>query len=416
MNNGQSRRPIRLIHVTTVPLSFRPFFSDQAEFMREHGIETGMISSPGPEASSFAASEGVEVLTVPMLRRIAPLRDLIALCRIWRALRRIRPHIVHSHTPKGGLLGMVGAWLAGVPVRVYSLRGLPLTTASGPRRLVLKLSDMLAAKLAHRVISVGEGLRKEAVEEGICDPGKIYVLSSGSGQGVDATRRFNPASLGDSVRASTRARLGVPADALLLGFVGRIVRDKGIVELAEAWSRLRQEFPSLHMLLVGPFEDGDAVSPELRAGLEADPRVHLAGLDWNTPPLYAAMDVVVLPSHREGFPNVPLEAAAMRLPVVATRLPGCHDAVLDGVTGLLVPARDPVALAAALRRYLRDPELRRTHGDAARARVILDFRREVVWEAVLMHYRELTSRQGISGASPAPSKPVGLVAAGMRQR
>src|SRR3954463_8764905 len=118
MQNGPTRRPIRLIHVTTVPLSFRPFFTGQAEFLREHGIEPGMLSAPGPEAGDFAEREGVEVLTVPMLRRIAPLRDLVALCRIWRVLRRERPHIVHSHTPKGGLLGMLGAWLAGVPVRI----------------------------------------------------------------------------------------------------------------------------------------------------------------------------------------------------------------------------------------------------------------------------------------------------------
>ena len=159
----------------------------------------------------------------------------------------------------------------------------------------------------------------------------------------------------------------------MIGFVGRVVRDKGIVELVAACRELRRRDARMHLMIVG-IEDETAIPPDAAAALEADPRIHWKGGDWNTPPLYAAMDIVVLPTYREGFPNVPLEAAAMELPTVATRIAGCTDAIEDGVTGLLVPPRDAMALAAALRRYIESAELRRRHGRAARERVARMFR------------------------------------------
>jgi glycosyltransferase involved in cell wall biosynthesis len=253
--------------------------------------------------------------------------------------------------------------------------------------VLLAGSERVSCALAHRVICVSNSIREVALEEGLCDPRKITVLLGGSGNGVDAAGRFDPAALAEGARQRARERLGIPPTALVIGFVGRVVRDKGVVELAAAWTALRDEHPELHLLLVGPFEAQDPLPASVERVLRADARVHLAGMDWNTPPLYAAMDVVALPTYREGFPNVPLEAAAMRLPVVATRIPGCVDAVRDGVTGTLVAARDPGALANALRAYLRDPELRDRHGRAGRDRVLREFRSEAIWEAIHQEYR-----------------------------
>jgi glycosyltransferase involved in cell wall biosynthesis len=241
---------------------------------------------------------------------------------------------------------------------------------------------------------VSHSLREVALAEGLCAPDKIRVIAGGSGQGVDSGGRFDPARLAPGTRGEVRARFGIPADALVAGFVGRLVRDKGIVELWDAWRTLRAEHPAMHLLLAGPFEPQDPISDEVRRGLEDDPRVHLAGMDWNTPPLYAAMDLVVLPTYREGFPNVLLEGAAMRLPVVATRVPGCVDAVAEGTTGALVPPRDAAALAAAISAYARDPALRAAHGAAGRARVERDFRREVIWEGILAEYQALLAERG----------------------
>jgi glycosyltransferase involved in cell wall biosynthesis len=277
------------------------------------------------------------------------------------------------------------------------MRGLPLMGATGARRRLLWSTEWVACRLAHRVLCVSHSVRAEAVAAGICPPDKIRVLLGGSGNGVDAAGRFDPDAQGERARAATRSRFGIPADATVIGFVGRLVRDKGLVELAAAWRELRGAYPRLHLLLVGPWEPQDPVPAEVERLLRDDPRVHLAGMDWDTPPLYAAMDVVALPTFREGFPNVPLEAAAMRLPVVATRIPGCIDAIADGETGLLVPPRDAAALAAALRRYLDEPELRTLHGVAGRDRVLHEFRQEAIWEALLGEYRELLDRRAAGG-------------------
>jgi glycosyltransferase involved in cell wall biosynthesis len=168
-----------------------------------------------------------------------------------------------------------------------------------------------------------------------------------------------------------------------------VVRDKGIVELATAWSSLRERFGDLHLLIVGPLEEHDSIPPIIRRQLEEDSRVHLIGAEWDTPALYSIMDVVTLPTYREGFPNVPLEAAAMSVPVVATRVPGCVEAVEDGVTGILVPPRDPAALAEAISRYVMDPRLRYEHGAAGRNRVLLDFRPDDIWAAMYEEYQRL---------------------------
>lgn len=379
---------VRLVHVTTVPMSLM-FLRGQVGFMRGRGVEISAVSSPGPELDAFARSEGVAVRAVEMPRRITPLRDLVSVARLRRVLREIRPAIVHAHTPKGGLLGMIAATLAGVPVRVYHMRGLPLMTASGLKRRLLRATEALSCRLAHQVFCVSHSLRAVAVEEGVCPPAKIRVLLAGSGNGVDASGRFNPDAVGPRARTETRARFGIPADASVIGFVGRLVRDKGLVELASAWQQLREDFPEARLLLVGPWEPQDPVPAEIRTRLESDPRVHLAGSDWNTPPLYAAMDLVALPTYREGFPNVPLEAAAMGLPVVATRIPGCVDAVWDGATGTLVPPRDGDALARALRAYLADRLLRQQHGCAGRERVLREFQQETLWEALYQEYLKL---------------------------
>jgi glycosyltransferase involved in cell wall biosynthesis len=229
-----------------------------------------------------------------------------------------------------------------------------------------------------------------AIEEGLCPAGKMKVLGGGSGNGVDATVRFRPVA--EPARAAARAALGVPPDALVVGFVGRLVPDKGVVELATAWAALRERHPRLHLLLVGPVERErgvDTLPPELLGRLENDARVHLTGMVRDTSSLYPAMDVVALPTYREGLPNVALETAAMALPIVATAIPGCLDAVQDGITGTLVAPRDPAALEAALERYITDPALRALHGQSARRWVLSEFRREAIWEAVAAEYQRL---------------------------
>jgi glycosyltransferase involved in cell wall biosynthesis len=351
-----------------------------------------VVTSPGPALDAFGARHGVPVHGIEMPRRMSPVEDAKSLARLTALLRRLRPDLVHSHTPKGGLLGTIAATMAGVHARIYHMRGLPLITATGTQRKILTGTERVSCTLATRVLAVSHSLRDYAVDAKLCSASKIRVLGSGSGNGVDCEGRFDPERVPANARAGFRERMGVAPSAPLIGFLGRLVRDKGILELAEAWSRIRTSIPEAHLALGGVFEERDAIPRETREALERDPRVHVMGFVEDTPSFYAAIDVLALPTYREGFPNVPLEAGSMRVPVVATRVTGCVDAVVDGTTGTLVPARDGLALADALEAYLRAPELREQHGRAGRERVLREFRSERLWAALAEEYEELMTR------------------------
>lgn len=385
---------IHLVHVTTVPESLY-FVSGQVGFMKANGFHVSGISSPGPYLDRFGAEEGIDTIAAEMPRRITPFKDIGALVTIWKHLRRLRPDIVHAHTPKGGLLGMLAAWLARVPVRIYHMHGLPYLTAVGWKRRLLMWSESVACRMSNRVLCVSRSVRTVAVEAGFCQPEKILVLLEGSCNGVDANVRFNPDRLDGRVRLQVREQYGIPENATVIGFVGRLVKAKGIVELSEAWTNIRDQFPAAHLLLVGPVETGDPVPTEVMHRLREDSRAHLIGEEWDVPPLYRAMDLLVLPTYREGFPIVLLEAAAMRLPIVATQVPGCVDAVRDCETGTLVPAQNSDRLAGAIARYLEDPPLGRMHGLAARNRVLREFSEHAMWAAVYEEYQRLLLEQGL---------------------
>ena len=336
-----------VLHVTTVPVTL-PFLAGHVAHAKGKGFDVHALSSPGEALDEFARDMQIDVHSALMPRRITPLVDLAAVWQIVRVIRRIRPTIVHAHTPKGGLLAMLAAALCRVPVRIYHQHGLPLMTATGLKRRILRWTERTGCRLAHQVICVSESLREVAIAEGLCPPEKIKVLEQGSIDGVDGDR-FNPARVATESALRVRARYQIPQDALVMGFVGRIVRDKGLIELAQSWRVLREECPSLHLLVAGPFESQDPIPADVEAMLRRDPRIHLAGMVYDMPSIYRTLDLLVLPTYREGFGAALLEAAAMEVPVIATRIPGCVDAVRDGKTGLLVPARDAEALTAAIR-------------------------------------------------------------------
>lgn len=397
------KRNIVLVHIVTVPQSLR-FLAGQPRFLADRGFDVHVVSSPGDAWKTFTQKEPVTSHRISIPRRISLLADIVALWNLYWLLRAIKPQVVHSHTPKGGMLGMIAAWLAGVPVRVYNINGLPLMTARGWKRLLLLWAERLSCLCASQVISVSRSIRTVAIQERICPSSKIDVLLSGSSNGIDAHNHFNPSRWNAADRIAIRRRSDIPDDAMVLGFAGRIVRDKGMLELADAWLTLREQFPSLHLLLLGPFEPQDPVPKEVETLFRNDPRIHLAGTVADMPPYYLAMDVLTLPTYREGLPGVLLEAAAMELPVVATRIPGCVDAVIDGLTGSLVPPCDSQALAAGIAAYLAMPSLRRQHGLAGRQRVLSEFRREAIWQSRYDLYVRLLQRCNIP--IPAEMPPI----------
>ena len=361
-------------------------------YLQEQGFDVSVISSPGCELN-LATQEGVSTVAVPMRREISPLHDLLSLWRLWRAIRKIRPDITNVGTPKAGLVGGLAALMAGVPHRIYTLHGLRLETAVGWKRRLLTNAERLACYCAHRVQCVSPSLRKRAIELGLVEPEKALVVGPGTSAGID-TARFQATRETRNNALVLRRKFGMREDAPVIGFVGRFTRDKGIAELYWAFVRLRERHSSLRLLLVGDFEAGDPIPEQIRHAIEGDPAVIRTGFIPDVSPYYPLMDVCVLPTYREGFPGVPLEAQAAGVPVVTTQATGAIESVLDKQTGLIVPVSDVDALSAAIDSLLSDPALRKRMGEAGCAWVNSVFRREIVWAARLEFYKRLLSSAG----------------------
>jgi glycosyltransferase involved in cell wall biosynthesis len=378
---------------TTVPVTLR-FLSGQARRLREEGFEVVLLSSPGRELDSMAAREGASVVAVPMKRRPSPISDVCALVRQIIAFRRLRPSIVSASTPKAGLLGMIAAAYIGVPVRHYLVRGLPLATAPIWQRPVLWSMEFVACRIAHQVQCVSHSLRDDIVRRGLAKPDKCVVLCHGSSNGVDAEVRFNPSRFSVYQREEVRREFGVPPDCLLVGFVGRLCKDKGVLELLAAWEHVSRRRPRAHLLILGPLDGSEPILSRRLEQLRSSGRATVLTEFREPDDCYLAMDLMVLPSHREGFPNVVLEASATALPVVTTDAVGCRDAVIDGVTGRVVAVGDVAALVGALEEYIDNPATRSTHGAAGRARVLQEFRPDDIVKAQVALFQALLDTRG----------------------
>lgn len=375
--------------------------------MRDAGFDVIVVTAPGPGLLEECDLEGATPIGVPMVREIAPLQDLLSLWRLWRVMRRVRPDIANVGMPKAGLLGGIAAWLTRVPCRIYTQHALRYETTRGLKRRVLLLTERLACLCAHRVICVSKSLRQKVVEMGVVSADRATVLAFGSANGVDI-RRFAPSAELLKRASFLRHQLDFGVKDPVIGFVGRITRDKGIPELLAAFDRLRPELSGLRLLLVGDYEDGDPIAPALRQRIEMDPYVVRTGFVRDPEVYYKVMNVLALPSYREGFSSVVLQAAAAGIPVVATRATGLVDAVVDGVTGFLVPTGDSAALASYLSRLIREPHLANKMGEAGRARAVREFDQELVWQAFLQEYLRLLRQKGLSIPVPPNKKSAQL--------
>lgn len=373
---------MRLLHVLTVPLTLR-FLRGQVDFVAQHGFDVHVACAPGEKLQEFSRAHPVTPHGIELTRTVSPAADLRSLAEMRALIRRLRPDVVHAHTPKGGLIGMMAAASERVPRRIYHLRGLPLITARGVMRKVLWTTESISFSCAHRVLAVSSSLARAAEDAGILGSSKSKVLAGGSGNGVDARGRFDPTRAPSSEAA--RAKFGLPGDRVVVTYVGRLVRDKGIAELLAAWESIASR-GDVVLFVVGPFEDRDALPAELVRRITSSTSIHHLEFTEDMPTVYAASDVVVLPSHREGFPNVPLEAASMGLPVVTTDAVGCVDAVVDGRTGRVCALGDVEALERAITSYLDSPETRRSHGAAGRQRALVDFDPQRIWRELLDEY------------------------------
>ena len=365
------------------------FLQGQLQFFHNRGFDvTVLCPKRRKDEWEVERPEGVPTIEVTLEREIAPLQDLVTLWRLGRIMRELRPTVTNVGTPKAGLLGGFAAWLNRVPCRFYTLHGLRFETTKGLKRRILVYADRLACRFAHRVICVSQSVREKAIASGLTTWERTAVFGAGSCNGVDASR-FAATPEMKQRAAELRRRLGIPEQAPVALFVGRLTCDKGIPELMQAFLRLDNQFPDLRLLLVGCFEDGDPLPFDVRIRLETTERVILAGAVNDTRPYYAIADVLVLPSHREGLPTVILEAQAAGKPVVGASATGIVDLVTEGETGLLFPVGDVTALAKALAKLISDKGFATKLGLAGQEQVQRDFRQEQIWQALHREYLEV---------------------------
>lgn len=382
-------RSLRLARVVTTPFTFSTLLYDQIAAIRESGIEVTLISSEVEHLSQIAHAQRVKYHCIPMVRRPDMLQDLRSLFALTRFLSANPFDIVHSNTPKAGLLTALAGAISGTSLRLHTYTGQRWATLTGIRRQVLRSFDSLIAKLCTETYADSVSQRKFLIDENIVSHDKISVLGAGSISGVNL-ERFDPGRWGGQTRKDTRNQLGIPQDAVVIAFVGRVTRDKGIVELIESFNGLRDRYPDLYLLLIGPFEPHlDPVPNATQSFIKEDERI--LGLGYSSKPekYLGASDIFCLPSYREGFGSVVIEAGAMGLPSVATSIVGLMDAVEDGETGLLVPPRDSQALSEALEVLIKQPELCSAMGTAAREYVMNNFDADMINQAVVKEYFRL---------------------------
>jgi glycosyltransferase involved in cell wall biosynthesis len=376
----------RLCFITTVPMAVSAFLRLHIERLA-NDYDVFVISNYGAEP--VPQDERVTYLSVPLARDISPIVDLKTLFQLVRLFRRHRFDAVHSVTPKAGLLGMLAACMAGVPVRVHWFTGQVWVTRMGAARFVLKSADRLIAATASHLLADSPSQRDFLLAEGVCRAGALEVIGDGSICGVDG-ERFRP---DQQARERVRVEHGIPLDAPLVLFLGRLNTDKGLREMAEAMLALDERFPSLHWLVVGP-DEGGMVEHILSVAGRLGERLHFQGFTREPEAYMAAADIFCLPSYREGFGSSVLEAAAAGVPSVATRIYGLTDAVEDGVTGLLVPQAKVPELVGALQRLLDDGALRAAMAEAARARALQRFSRERIVEGLGAFYARVFAQGG----------------------
>lgn len=380
----------RIAYVLNSPSTAQWNLAGQFRALSQAGFDVLLIAPPHESLERVRLREGIAVAPVAIDRQISPGRDLRTLRRLTSILDDFRPHIVRSGNPKGGLLGMIAARRLNVPVRIYGLHGLRLETTSGWKRALLTACERAASRFAHHVLCVSPSLRDSFVQMTGVPAAKTVVLGCGSSNGVDLARfRRSPAQ-----RDLLRNLLGVADDDLVLGYVGRLVPDKGIDSLWDAFRRLGERFPTLRLVLVGGLEAEDPLPERLYRELAAHPRVHVTGFVPRPEHYLSTFDVLAFPSLREGFPKAVLEAMACELPVVGYRVTGTLDAVEHDVTGRLFEAGDVDGLIGGAAEYLADPALRARHGEAARSRVEREFCQTRVWDRLIHFYLSALEREG----------------------
>ncbi len=389
----------KILRIVTIPISFQMLISGQVRFMQSKGFTVIMASADDDNDGTIErikTHEQAPFHRLPLTRSITPLTDLNALWETIRLIRQFQPDIVHTHTPKAGLIGMLAAWLTGVPVRLHTVAGLPLMERKGlVKRLLINL-EWLTYACATGVYPNSNVLLRY-IEQHIYRHPKLRVMGHGSSNGID-TQRFKRTPELEAKAQALRRQLGLAPDTFVWVFIGRIVTDKGINELIDAFCRLADQHGPMHLLLVGPYEtDINPLPARTQHQIETRPDITHIGFQQDVRPYFIAANALAFPSYREGFPNVPLQAACLELPIIVTDINGCNEIIQDGENGLLVPPKDTAALYEAMLRLWQNPALRNELRHRSHRMISERYEQTWLWAQWVLEYNKLLAAQGRPG-------------------
>ena len=377
----------KLIRITTVPLSLEKLLENQGRYFKTHYNIT-FVSSNANQLKEVADDQGVRHFPLEMTRKITPLQDLRCLIRLYYFLRKEKPLIVHTHTPKAGIVGMLAARLAGVPIRLHTIAGLPLMETSGLKRLLLMTVERLTYRCATKVYPNAQGLFNFVVEKRLAPKEKLKLIGKGSSNGID-TKYFSKKQITESQIKTLRKSLDLNTNDFIYCFVGRLVGDKGINELVSAFHAVHEKLPSSKLLLVGPFEsDLDPLQPAMQKIIHTHPNIITTGFQVDIRPYLALSDVFVFPSYREGFPNVVLQAVAMEVPCIVSNINGCNEIIQEEESGAIVPPKQVQPLIEKMKNFFHQKEHRKIYAKKAKQFVQTHFEREQFWNYLLEEYKQ----------------------------
>ena len=375
-----------------MPLSLKVLLKGQLRFMASNGFDVKGVSSEGEELKEVIENEGIVMEAINMSRKITPFQDLKSLWEMWNFLRKEKPQIVHTHTPKAGIIGMLAARLAGVPHRLHTVAGLPLMEATGTKRKILNIVEKLTYSSATRVYPNSKGLYDFILQNNFTQSNKLKIIANGSSNGIDTTF-FSPDQVTEIERVTLREKLNIQPDDFVFVFVGRIVSDKGINELIKAFSELQtvENKPAgIKLLLVGGLEnDLDPLNPETLAEINQNKDIISVGFQQDVRSFFAIADALVFPSYREGFPNVVMQAGAMGLPSIVSDINGCNEIIIEGENGLIIPSKNVEKLKEKMLTLAKDKNLYTKLKGNSRRMIENRYEQSVVWNALLEEYEGL---------------------------
>lgn len=378
----------KILRITTVPISLRTLLKGQSKFMSQYYEVVG-VTSPGEEISDVVNDEGIRVIEVEMTRTISPIKDLASLWKLYKIIKKEKPFIVHSHTPKAGTLGMMAAKLAGVPHRLHTIAGLPLLVATGAKRKLLDTVEKITYKCATKIYPNSLGLKDIIIQNGYTKPSKLKVIANGSSNGIDASH-FSIENISEETKTKLREKLNISKNDVVFVFVGRLVTDKGINELISAFKKLSKNYKNIKLLLVGTFESElDPLQDDTLIEIENNPNIINVGWQTDVRPYFAISSILAFPSYREGFPNVVMQAGAMGLPSIVTDINGCNEIIEHDMNGLIIQPKNENELYLAMENLVKNPDKCSTLAKASRQMICNNYQRQVVWEALLKEYKDL---------------------------